>query len=66
MPIRPRKFAHVVDRTRRFEEMLKWYTAVFGATMQYENPVLASGSSASITSRTHTHRSAIFSRTTRT
>jgi catechol-2,3-dioxygenase len=41
MSIRPKKFAHVVYRTRRFEEMVKWYTSVFDATVQYENPALA-------------------------
>ncbi|MFC1695342.1 VOC family protein [Pseudomonadota bacterium] len=39
--IRPRKFAHVVYRTRRFEEMLDWYQFVFGARVQYQNPALA-------------------------
>ena len=38
---RPTKFAHVVYRTRRFEEMLKWYQTVFDANVQYENPALA-------------------------
>jgi catechol 2,3-dioxygenase-like lactoylglutathione lyase family enzyme len=38
---RPSKFAHVVYRTRRFEEMLRWYKTVFGATVQYQNPGLA-------------------------
>ncbi len=42
MPIaRPVKFAHVVYRTRRFEEMLRWYEAVFGAKIQYQDPALA-------------------------
>ena len=40
-PIRPRKFAHVVYRTRRFEPMLRWYETVFGAKVQYQNPALA-------------------------
>lgn len=39
--IRPRKFAHVVYRTRRMEEMLDWYQFVFGARVQYQNPALA-------------------------
>lgn len=39
--VRPTKFAHVVYRTRRFKEMLRWYEAVFGAEVQYQNPVLA-------------------------
>jgi catechol-2,3-dioxygenase len=39
--IRPTKFAHVVYRTRRFEQMLRWYETVFGARVQYQNPGLA-------------------------
>jgi catechol-2,3-dioxygenase len=39
--IRPSKFVHVVYRTRRFEEMVRWYEIVFDATVQYRNPVLA-------------------------
>jgi catechol-2,3-dioxygenase len=39
--IRPAKFAHVVYRTRRFQEMIRWYEAVFDAKVQYQNPVLA-------------------------
>jgi len=39
--IRPVKFAHVVYRTRRFQEMLDWYQAVFDAKVQYRNPGLA-------------------------
>ncbi len=41
MPIVPKQLAHVVYRTRRFEEMLKWYAKVFDAKVQYRNPVLA-------------------------
>jgi len=41
MSIQPKKFAHIVYRTRRFDEMLKWYTAVFDAKVQYANPVIA-------------------------
>jgi catechol-2,3-dioxygenase len=41
MSIRPTKFAHVVYRTRRFDEMVKWYTTVFDAKVQYANPVIA-------------------------
>lgn len=37
----PTKMAHVVYRTRRFEEMLDWYGTVFGARVQYRNPALA-------------------------
>lgn len=39
--IRPTKFAHVVYRPRRFEQMLHWYEVVFGARVQYQNPGLA-------------------------
>src|ERR671913_1324716 len=39
--IRPRKFAHVVYRTRRFAEMVRWYQAVFDAKVQYQSPALA-------------------------
>ncbi len=39
--IRPTKFAHVVYRTRRFEQMLQWYETVFDARVQHRNPVLA-------------------------
>jgi catechol-2,3-dioxygenase len=39
--IKPRKFAHVVYRTRRFDEMLRWYQTVFGAKVQHRNPALA-------------------------
>lgn len=38
---RPRKFVHVVYRTRRFEKMIEWYQTVFDAKVQYQNPVLA-------------------------
>lgn len=38
--IRPSKFAHVVYRTRRFEEMIRWYQTVFDAKVQYQNPAL--------------------------
>ncbi len=39
--IRPTKFAHVVYRTRRFEQMLQWCETVFDAKVQYQNPALA-------------------------
>ncbi len=39
--VRPRKFVHVVYRTRRFAEMVRWYQRVFDAKVQYQNPVLA-------------------------
>lgn len=38
---RPSKLAHVVYMTRRFDEMLTWYKAVFEAKVQYENPAFA-------------------------
>lgn len=37
----PTKFAHIVYRTRRFAEMLEWYSTVFSAHVQYKNPALA-------------------------
>jgi catechol-2,3-dioxygenase len=37
----PIKFAHVVYRTRRFEQMLQWYGTVFDAKVQYQSPGLA-------------------------
>jgi catechol-2,3-dioxygenase len=39
--IRPEKFVHVVYRTRRFEQMLKWYQTVFDAKVQHYNPAIA-------------------------
>jgi catechol-2,3-dioxygenase len=39
--IRPRKFVHVVYRTRRFDEMVRWYVTVFDASVQHRNPALA-------------------------
>lgn len=39
--IAPQKFAHIVYRTRRFEEMLTWYKTVFGAEVRHQNPALA-------------------------
>ena len=38
---KPSKFAHIVYRTRRFEEMTSWYERVFEAKVQYKNPALA-------------------------
>ena len=34
---KPAKFAHIVYRTRRFEEMVGWYARVFEARVQYRN-----------------------------
>jgi catechol-2,3-dioxygenase len=39
--IKPKRFVHVVYRTRRFEAMLRWYQTVFDAQVQYQNPALA-------------------------
>ena len=39
--IKPKRFVHVVYRTRRFEQMLQWYRTVFDAEVQYQNPALA-------------------------
>ncbi|MEO7242221.1 MAG: VOC family protein [Variovorax sp.] len=39
--IKPTTFAHVVYRTHRFEEMLKWYQTVFGAKLQFKSDVIA-------------------------
>jgi catechol 2,3-dioxygenase-like lactoylglutathione lyase family enzyme len=41
MLARPIKFAHVVYRTRRYQEMIRWYQTVFEAKVQYENPAIA-------------------------
>ncbi len=41
MRVRPAKFVHVVYRTRRFAEMVRWYETVFDAKVQYQNPILA-------------------------
>ena len=37
----PSKLAHVVYMTRRFDEMISWYQAVFEAKVQYQNPAFA-------------------------
>ena len=39
--VRPQKFAHVVYRTRRFDEMIRWYKTVFDAQVQFESPAIA-------------------------
>ena len=36
---KPSKLAHVVYMTRRFDEMIEWDKAVFGAEAQYRNPL---------------------------
>lgn len=38
---RPLQLAHVVYRTRRFEQMVHWYQTMFGAHVISENPVMA-------------------------
>jgi catechol-2,3-dioxygenase len=38
---KPKKFAHVVYQTRRFDEMIAWYQQVFEASVVYQNPALA-------------------------
>jgi catechol-2,3-dioxygenase len=35
------KLAHVVYRTRKFEQMLAWYKEMFHARVQHQNPVMA-------------------------
>jgi catechol-2,3-dioxygenase len=39
--IRPARFVHVVYRTRKFQQMIEWYRAVFDCRVQYQNPALA-------------------------
>jgi catechol-2,3-dioxygenase len=39
--IRPARFVHVVYRTRRFDEMVRWYETVFDAQVRYQTPLLA-------------------------
>ena len=41
MRVKPARFVHVVYRTRRFKEMLRWYETVFDAKVQYQDPALA-------------------------
>ncbi|MDT8442325.1 MAG: VOC family protein [Desulfuromonadales bacterium] len=40
-PVAPKRLAHVVYRTRRFGEMVCWYSVVFGARVQHRNPAMA-------------------------
>ena len=37
----PMKFAHVVRRTNRFDEMVRWYCTVLGAEVVHSNDMLA-------------------------
>lgn len=39
--IRPKSFVHVVYRTRRFDDMLRWYRIVLDAKVQHQNPAMA-------------------------
>lgn len=39
--VKPVKFAHVVYQTRRFDEMIAWYEAVFEAHVVHQDPALA-------------------------
>ena len=39
--VSPARFVHVVYRTRRFDQMLRWYQAVFNARVQHQNPAMA-------------------------
>jgi catechol 2,3-dioxygenase-like lactoylglutathione lyase family enzyme len=38
---KPVKLAHVVYMTRRFDEMIRWYSSVFEASVVYRNPAFA-------------------------
>jgi catechol-2,3-dioxygenase len=40
-PIPPVQLAHVVRRTRRFDELVEWYCAVLGARVVHSNGMLA-------------------------
>ena len=35
---KPSRLAHVVYMTRRIDEMVSWYQAVFEARVRYQNP----------------------------
>lgn len=39
--VKPVKFAHVVYQTRRYDEMIAWYQAVFEAEVVHQDPALA-------------------------
>src|SRR5262245_11715569 len=39
--VSPMKLAHVVRRTSRFEEMIRWYETVFGAKIVHSDGMLA-------------------------
>jgi catechol-2,3-dioxygenase len=40
-PVRPQKLAHVVRRTGRFEELVRWYCTVLGAEVVHSDGQLA-------------------------
>jgi len=40
-PVSPARFAHVVFKTSRFEEMKKWYLSVLQAHVAFENHMIA-------------------------
>jgi len=40
-PIAPSKFAHVVYKTHRFNELVDWYIRVFNASVQHRDERLA-------------------------
>jgi catechol-2,3-dioxygenase len=40
-PIRPSKFAHIVLRTRRYEEMIQWWSTFLGAFVRMKTDYLA-------------------------
>ena len=40
-PVAPTKLAHVVRRTARFDEMVRWYQTVFGAEIVHSDGMLA-------------------------
>src|SRR5262249_39058829 len=39
--VKPQKLAHVVRRTTRFDELVKWYCAVLGAEVVHSDGMLA-------------------------
>ena len=39
--IRPLRFVHVVYRTYRFDDMIRWYQTVLDAHVQHQSPLLA-------------------------
>jgi catechol-2,3-dioxygenase len=39
-PISPVKLAHVVLRSRKYQESVRWWMSLLGARVQFENPVI--------------------------